>query len=614
MGIASDKPGLSCASAKRAWAQVWLAALGLLAALIAAPCFAQQVRLEANGLVGVLPTSATGTSAREVSLGYDAPLGRYASLLDETPGHPLTLDQAREQFARGAFRRTDRSVPNFGNGAPPMWLHLTIDNPQPATRGYRIYVAQNWADKVDARLIAPDGHIAAWQAGIDRAPARYLRPGLGYGFDAELAPGRSQLFIRADSVDSVAFALRIVPVTLSSQLENGPRGWIGVVQGYLLALVVTFGLLWLALGETSLLRYVAYVGSYLYMYFAYSGIAALNWWPDSPYIARYAILVGMVLFSSAGIWFAREFLDLAAWKPRLDRAIAWLVRIVLLAMALCIVGDFRAVAVHIAFNYILLFTLLMVGLGLLAAYRHRDQAWFFLGASLASMLGAFTTTLAVMGKLPFSDWTFHAVEVGVMVEASTWALALGLRLQRDRRHHAQTLQLAEHDALTGLYNRRGLGHVLASLARAHGPDFGTAIAMLDIDHFKAINDHLGHNAGDRTLVAVADLLRSLTRKTDAIARWGGEEFIVLMPQTPLDEAITIAERIRAELAGLAVPVEAGGEVQLTVSIGVANLPGPLELTQLLHRADAALYKAKQAGRNRVATGSMQPAAGASAGN
>ncbi len=420
--------------------------------------FAQQVHFDARGATVYEPAPASGNGPLphgvELS-GPAAPLGRYALLLDEIRGKPLTLEDARAHLAAGDFRRSDSAVPNHGNLAPPLWMHLDIENTGTTPRDYRIYVAEGWTDRVDAWLVPSNGTTTHWQAGDARSPSRYLHVGLGFAFDAPLPPGRSELFVRADSIDSAALDLRVVPLSATGRLEGAMQHWLGLVHGFLLALMVAYGLLWLALRETSLLRYVAYVGSYLYMHLAYSGIAASVAWPHSPQVARYAILVGMTLFSSAGLWFARDFLALASWAPRMDRAVAWIVRIALTAMAACILVDVPAVAVGIAFAYIMLFTLLMVVLGVMAVCYGRAQARAFLGATLASMTGAFVTTLAVMGQLPMTKLTFRAVEVGVMIEASIWALALGLRLRRDREDRVHALQLAQHDPLTGLFNRRG---------------------------------------------------------------------------------------------------------------------------------------------------------------
>ncbi len=126
-----------------------------------------------------------------------------------------------------------------------------------------------------------------------------------------------------------------------------------------------------------------------------------------------------------------------------------------------------------------------------------------------------------------------------------------------------------------------------------------ALVLLDIDHFKEINDRHGHDAGDRTLVAIADRLRAMSRDKDLIARWGGEEFLLLLPDTALDAAAVFAEALRAALANMAVTLSDGSTTTLTASMGVAASAVTASLDDLLREADAALYVAKQAGRNRV---------------
>ena len=581
----------------------WIALICACVLAIAPPAgHAQQLRVDANGITCVPAEPASDATAPPAGtrLQQAAPLGRYTRLFDETPGQPLALDAARARFAAGGFRSSAAAVPNLGNRAPPLWMHLAIDNTASSPLAYRLYVAEGWTDRVDAWLVPVDGEPTHWQGGDAHSPSRYLRAGLGFAFDAQLPPGRSELFVRADSIDSAALALRLVPLAATAALEGAAQHWLGLVHGFLLALVVTYGLLWLALRETSLLRYVAYVGSYLYMHLAYSGIAALAVWPDSPAIARFAILVGMTLFSSAGLWFARDFLRLSQWAPRMDRLVAWIVRIALVAMAACVLADSPAMAVAMAFPYIMLFTVLMVVLGAMGVRAGREQARIFLAASLASVAGAFVTTLAVMGKIPFSALTFRAVEVGVMVEASIWALALGLRLRRDREDRVHALQLAEHDPLTGLFNRRGfLERALPVHEAALRDARALSLVLLDIDHFKDVNDRDGHDAGDRALAAVADRLRLLSRRDDVIARWGGEEFVLLLPDTSRDAAYAFAELLRADLAHMLVTLADGRTVAMTASLGVAGAKRAVSVEDLLRHADAALYAAKQAGRNRV---------------
>jgi diguanylate cyclase (GGDEF)-like protein len=172
------------------------------------------------------------------------------------------------------------------------------------------------------------------------------------------------------------------------------------------------------------------------------------------------------------------------------------------------------------------------------------------------------------------------------------------------RANDELLALAEHDSLTGLVNRRKLQSLLATeavRARRHGQSF--CVVLGDIDHFKRINDVHGHEAGDQVLVAFVRVVRSNIRKLDQVYRMGGEEFVVLLPQTDLREALQCAERLRRCIEALFDQAELGLPRRVTLSLGVAAYPwhGDSQ-TPLLAAADKALYEAKHAGRNRVCAG------------
>lgn len=166
--------------------------------------------------------------------------------------------------------------------------------------------------------------------------------------------------------------------------------------------------------------------------------------------------------------------------------------------------------------------------------------------------------------------------------------------------YSPLVEQAERDHLTGLFNRRLLeDRIAAEDARFHRYGRPTALLILDIDHFKAINDTHGHEAGDAALQALARVIRSTVRETDLAARLGGEEFVVLLPETALAGALEIAERLRKRVEELELEWE-GRPIELRVSVGAAAAPecviGPAEL---LAAADAALYESKRGGRNRV---------------
>jgi len=178
-----------------------------------------------------------------------------------------------------------------------------------------------------------------------------------------------------------------------------------------------------------------------------------------------------------------------------------------------------------------------------------------------------------------------------------------LRAVRERVGHLETEVIK--DPLTGLLNRRGFDRALEQL-QSSGPGLANAsLLMLDLDHFKRVNDKYGHQFGDQVLIATAKVLNAVIKGRDLAARFGGEEFVVLLPETPESGAIALAEQFRQSFNKARIRRAGSDEVvdQLTVSIGVAS-PRPNEsMEQTIGRADAALYRAKNEGRNcvRVAT-------------
>ena len=166
------------------------------------------------------------------------------------------------------------------------------------------------------------------------------------------------------------------------------------------------------------------------------------------------------------------------------------------------------------------------------------------------------------------------------------------------RLHAELQYLATHDPLTNALTRRHMNdECMTELARCRRHGHSMALLMMDLDNFKAVNDHYGHQAGDRVLVDFVARVNALLRQPDQLGRFGGEEFVVLLPETTLAEALVVAERIR-------VACDATGSVpDCTVSIGVTTYEKDSDtMDALLARADAAMYRAKTKGRNRVEIG------------
>ena len=167
----------------------------------------------------------------------------------------------------------------------------------------------------------------------------------------------------------------------------------------------------------------------------------------------------------------------------------------------------------------------------------------------------------------------------------------------------QLRAMSRTDTLTGLANRRRLqDHLVAVCAAAQRHGHSVGLLMVDVDHFKAVNDTLGHDAGDEVLRTIAARLAEACRLEDLAGRWGGEEFLVVAPLVDTDGIGELGERVRAHVASGSIPTAGGSELDLTVSVGGAA--GSADPDALLRAADASLYEAKRTGRNKVVTADL----------
>jgi diguanylate cyclase (GGDEF)-like protein len=251
-----------------------------------------------------------------------------------------------------------------------------------------------------------------------------------------------------------------------------------------------------------------------------------------------------------------------------------------------------------------------------------------LAVAVCELVGGFGHKFLIMGAIKLSDPSVRLAELALnrealqadfaefdlsvlitVVVAVTPVLAIAavptVLLARRFIMHAQLLAASRIDTKTGLLNASTWEREAeVEITRAVRMRIPLAVALVDIDHFKVVNDTYGHLIGDKALRAVTDGLRGQLRGYDLAGRFGGEEFVVLLPQAREQDALNVAERLRAHIAGLSIPVDDGDEsagfVRLTISVGVASLDGESrELTDLLAAADAALYHAKETGRNKT---------------
>lgn len=370
----------------------------------------------------------------------------------------------------------------------------------------------------------------------------------------------------------------------------------------LIAFAVIAGCYWVALRERMFADYTCYL--FFLILFMTSSSGLLYAAPGGLWLGRLGIH-GQWAAATAAIGFAvgfsREFLDVPRHAARLLPLMDRLRTALLVAAAAIALWPWPASGFGMTLVALLLvINLLMIGLGVRAALARNRYGYYFLAGWVPLTAATSLRSLQAAGMVDIDANTVYLYVLGAVWEALALTLGIADRVLGFRRERDIARKLAEHDMLTGVLNRRAIEmqlRALASEARAGGSGLG--VLFLDIDHFKSINDRFGHATGDACLVAVAQRLQVELRDGDHLGRWGGEEFVALLPGASLDNAHHTSQRILRRVS--ADPVQVGsGSVSITVSIGIAVLD-PLhdDIDSLLHRADTALYRAKANGRNRV---------------
>jgi diguanylate cyclase (GGDEF)-like protein len=499
-------------------------------------------------------------------------------------------------------RPKPRSLPYRDHGS---WLRIVVDR-LPAEA--RVVVESQAAD--DVTLVLPDGTRRVRNKLHPDSDADASPLALVFPLPARLAPG-AMLYLH---VKHRHLALTNVMV-LDRQAWMARERTTLVVAPMLLSALLSFALaslcVWLVVRERMYLYYAAFLLTWLA--YSASNTGLLYTVPGTAWIAALGIHAQWAIVSvtfAMSIGFAAGFLDLGRLAPRL---VPWFdgARRVLLAAALVILASpwyLPAYGMTMSAVALTMYPAL-VAVGAYVAFTTRDRyAVYFLVGWIPMAFGTTLRALQVAGLVEVGSAITYFYTVGVLLQAVVLMGGLADRLLRTRRERDAARLSADRDELTGAYNRRHLLEIMAherERAERHGHPF--SLCILDIDHFKAINDNYGHATGDVVLRELARRIGAELRSRDRLGRWGGEEFVVLLPDAGIEDARAMSERVRRMVAEQPVAVGAM-EVPATLSIGLAVFdPIRDDASTLVARADAALYRAKAGGRNRVESAALEAA-------
>ncbi|WP_237763380.1 sensor domain-containing diguanylate cyclase [Thiobacillus denitrificans] len=542
-------------------------------------------------LVAAAPLSA--------ALDHASAIGLSTQFLQEQHGR-LKLPDAIAAYQAGKFLPGTSPVLSFGIGAKPVWIHFAVDNPTATAQPRRLSIETAWLDQVEVYFQRQGRTTATYRVGDKQAYTQRPVASRYFVFDQAFEAGVTDVFLRVETPDPMVVPISLLSLEASRIRQMQQELSYGVVYGFLLALMAYNAILFISLRGSQYLLYAVYLGMFVLMNVAYTGHGFAWLWPISVNWQQWSNPVLMFLFGASGLLFASRFLDLQVYFPRVRKVVIGFCATFGILLGAATLSGSQTVALLASFSFAFLFSGLMLFLGVISVRAGQKPAKYFLIAALAAMLGAMLTTLSTWGFIPHNTWTFRAVEIGMLIDATLLALALAYQLRMGQEERILAERLAQQDPLTGLNNRRAFydkTSPLWSQAIRHGHH--SAVMLLDLDLFKQINDAHGHAHGDEVLKALANILKQSIRQGDILARWGGEEFIVFLPETSQDEATALAERLRTAIAGMRVPY-ATGKTAVTASFGVAQKrSGHSTLDALIASADECLYQSKQQGRDRV---------------
>jgi two-component system, sensor histidine kinase LadS len=396
--------------------------------------------------------------------------------------------------------------------------------------------------------------------------------------------------------------------------------WLATYFGMLLALGLYNFLLFLGLKERVFLHYTLFIGGFSLAILTFNGIGTLMFWSVLGEHTARLVAIGFTFASAMGSLFAQSFLNTARYAPRWHRTITlfrgycWLalVATVLLptqpALRLMDITGFTA-------------SLLMLACGIYCSWNRVPSARLFVLAWSIFLIGAAVFALRNLSILPANFITLHGIQIGSALEMLLLSFALAARFnelkrQKERaqadmvatlkKHEALLEQkvaartkalehLANHDVLTGLLNRNGLLHCAEkALQRSRRQGGSVSLFMLDLDRFKPINDEYGHEAGDFVLSTVAKRIAYLARKCDHCARFGGDEFIIIMENIATDDTLEDIQRRIDQAIRAPIQLPCGNQVSVSVSTGVSTCHAAdnANLEGLLREADSNMYAVK----------------------
>ncbi|WP_169727459.1 sensor domain-containing diguanylate cyclase [Granulosicoccus antarcticus] len=569
--------------------------------------------------------------------GYADPLEPPVSVLEDPTGELTIADivAADEQFSTSIGASF-----NFGFTRSAYWFATQLERP---ANGNSLFLKISYPllDQIDLYLRSDDGRNKQFAAGdsfeFDTRQVNHR----AFIFPIFFEPGEQtlQVYLRVKTTSAMQVPISVWDPEAFHSESYDEQIVLGLYYGLLLAIMVSNIMLALSVREPVYAYYSAYIMFYGGFQLCLNGLAFEYLWPTSTYLAQKGTVMFMALSAVMATAFSAEILEIKKESGRLRACFIAFGLINMGSVLLCIALPY-SIAIQLQTLLTTAGTILFFCAGMMQLRRGVAAARYYLFAWTMFLLGIFIYSLKTYAVLPENVFTEYAIQVGSAMETLLLSFAIAhrfkvlredkLRLQSEStelletRVSERTLELEQTllelstvnsrleklsivDPLSGLFNRAYFnGNFDRMWKLAQEEQRSMAMLMIDIDHFKQVNDKHGHLVGDNVISVVSKLISdTVSRKEDFVVRYGGEEFAVVLPDTDLQMATVLAEKIRVAVNEFVSELEAVSRVgRISVSIGVAGgIPAAADSEAgsetLLSQADSALYDAKNQGRNRV---------------
>ena len=514
----------------------------------------------------------------------------------------LNPDQAFAAFKEKEFSQNSQNKVSFGFTQSTIWAVLPVENITEQPWKNIIKIDNAWLDHVDIYFFFDDMLIHQTSIGDNLPFTQRERSTRMPSVEYEFSVGTSHVLFRLRSQDPMTLPIYLgsEKAMMSSFTENAY--FYGALYGGLLILFIYNLALYVYLREPRYLLYPTYLFAFTLFNFTYTGHGFWLVWSDSVAMQQWLMPSLMFCYLFSAVMFTIGFLNTRTYLPSLYTLRHRIYLSLLTIAGLIFLSGNRSFIIMIQLVLLTCLSIWMLVVGYLS-YKNKDPlAKFFIPAIIMGAGGATISSFATWGVIPYSQWAFRGIELGMFLEMSLLSISLGFNFKLAQEARKSAENNARLDPLTNLYNRRAFSELVhPSWELCKRSNHPVSIMLMDLDWFKRINDQFGHTAGDEILEDVAKVIKGRIRNADIPLRWGGEEFLIFLPNTNSKQAKLLAEDLRKEIEKIDInKTDTNKTDSVTMSIGVVSAtPDQIDLDKLITLADESLYSAKEKGRNTV---------------